>query len=181
MWASGNPVTPGREPLGLDGMSLHELVAPYEFLIGTWQGQGRGHYPTIDSFEYTETLTFSAVPGKPFLRYEQKTASPDGGPMHTEVGYFRPRESGHIEFVLAQPMGQTELLEGTATDHDDGSMTIVLGYSQVVNTTSAKLVESTARHYVFNPERTMVHHEFDLAAVGEQLQNHLVADLHKIV
>ena len=161
-------------------MSLHELVEPYEFLIGTWQGQGRGHYPTIEDFEYTETITFAAVPGKPFLRYEQKTANPDGSPMHTEVGYFRPRESGHIEFVLAQPMGQSELLEGTATANDDGSLTIVLGYSEIQNTTTAKLVEQTARHYVFNPERTEVHFEFDLAAVGEQLQNHLVADLRKI-
>ena len=161
-------------------MNLHELVAPYDFLIGTWQGQGRGHYPTIEDFEYTETVTFSAVPGKPFLRYEQQTANPAGGPMHSEVGYFRPRESGHIEFVLAQPMGQTELLEGTATTHDDGSLTIVLGYSQIHNTTTAKLVEQTARHYVFSADRTAFRFEFDLAAVGEQLQNHLQADLRKI-
>ena len=161
-------------------MSLHELVEPYEFLIGTWQGQGRGHYPTIESFQYTETITFSAVPGKPFLRYEQKTTNPDGAPMHTEVGYFRPRESGHIEFVLAQPTGQSELLEGTATVNDDGSLTIVLGYSEIQNSTTAKLVEQTARHYVFTSDRTSVHHEFDMAAVGEQMQNHLIADLHKI-
>lgn len=161
-------------------MTMHEDVAPYEFLIGTWQGPGRGHYPTLESFEYTETLTFSMTPGKPFLRYEQQTTNPDGGPMHTEVGYFRPRDGGHIEFVLAQPTGQTELLEGTATANDDGSLTIVLGYSEVRNTTSAKWVENTMRHYVFNADRTELHHEFDMAAVGEDMQNHLVSDLRKI-
>ena len=161
-------------------MTMHELVAPYEFLIGTWQGPGRGHYPTLESFEYTETITFAATPGKPFLRYEQQTTNPDGGPMHTEVGYFRPKDGGHIEFVLAQPMGQTELLEGTATGNDDGSLTIVLGYSEIRNTTSAKWVENTMRHYVFNADRTELHHEFDMSAVGEDMQNHLVSDLRKI-
>jgi len=160
-------------------MTMHELVAPYEFLIGKWEGHGSGHYPTIEGFNYTETLTFSAVPGKPFLRYEQHTANLEGNPMHTEVGYFRPRESGHIEFVLAQPTGQTELLEGTATANDDGSLTIVLGYSEVRNTTSAKWVENTMRHYVFTPDRTAVHHELHMAAGGEEMQEHLVSDLQK--
>ena len=159
---------------------MHELVEPYKFMIGTWQGLGRGHYPTIENFEYTETVTFTAPPGKPFLRYEQHTTNPAGGPMHTEVGYFRPREAGHIEFVIAQPMGQTELLEGTATNNDDGSMTIVLGYSEIRNTTTAKWVENTMRHYVFSADRTELHHEFDMAAVGEDMQEHLVSDLRKI-
>lgn len=162
-------------------MTMHALVAPYEFLIGTWQGSGRGHYPTIESFEYSETVTFTAIPGKPFLRYEQKTAGPDGTPMHTEVGYFRPQADGHLEFVIAQPMGQTELLEGTATPNDDGSLTVVLGFSLLTNTTTAKHVENTTRHYVFNADRTAFHHEFDMSAVGVELQNHLVSDLTKVV
>lgn len=169
-------------PVAFNGpMTMHDLVAPYEFLIGTWEGHGSGHYPTIEDFQYTETVTFSAVPGKPFLRYEQKTANAEGGPMHSEVGYFRPREGGHIEFVLAQPMGQTELLEGTATENDDGSLTLVLGYSEVRNTTSAKMVENTTRHYVFNADRTAFFHEFDLATANVELQEHLTAELHKVV
>lgn len=158
---------------------MHELVAPYEFLIGTWQGKGRGHYPTMDDFQYTETVTFTAAPGKPFLRYEQQTTSSDGEPRHTEVGFFRPRDGGHIEFVLAHPMGQTELVEGTATPNDDGSLTLVLGYSEIRNTTTAKFVEHTMRHYVFNADRTAVHHELDMAAVGQQMQQHLISDLKK--
>src|SRR5699024_12191414 len=82
---------------------------------------------TIEDFQYRESITFSAAPGKPFLKYEQHTTSPDGAAMHTEVGYLRPHEGGFIEFVLAQPTGQTELLEGTATVNDDNSLTMVLG------------------------------------------------------
>lgn len=161
-------------------MSIHEFVKPYEFLLGTWEGSGRGHYSTIESFEYLETVTFSAIPGKPFVRYEQKTTSHDGAPMHTETGYFRPQAGGHVEFVIAQPMGQTELLEGNSTANDDGSLTLVLGYAEIRNTTTAKFVENTTRHYVFNADRTAFHHEFDMSAVGEELQNHLVAELTKV-
>ncbi|MGO1961419.1 MAG: FABP family protein, partial [Yaniella sp.] len=80
-------------------MTLHDLVAPYEFLLGEWVGHGHGHYPTIEDFHYRESLTFTE--GKPFLTYVQKTTNHDGVPMHTEIGYLRPREGGHIEFVIA--------------------------------------------------------------------------------
>lgn len=160
---------------------MHPLIEPYEFMIGTWQGTGTGHYPTIDDFNYRETITFAAIADKPFLRYEQHTANAQGEPMHTEAGYFRPREDGHLEFVIAHPMGQTELLEGTATLNDDGSLTVVLGYSEIRNTTTAKLVENTMRHYVFNAAKTAVHTEFDMAAVGEPMQQHLVSELHKVI
>ena len=72
-------------------------------------------------------------------------------------------------------------LTGTATANDDGSLTIVLGYSEVRNTTTAKMVENTMRHYVFNADRTAFHHEFDMASVGEEMQEHLISDLHKVV
>ena len=160
---------------------MHEVVKPFEFLVGTWQGQGHGFYPTIEDFSYSESVTFTAIPGKPFLRYEQKTLSPQGVPMHTELGFFRPQPGGHVEFVIAQPTGQTELLEGTATVHDDGSLTMVFGFSVVANTSSAKSVEQTIRHYVFNAQRTELHHEFEMAAVGEPLQQHLEAKLTKAV
>ena len=162
-------------------MTLHDLVAPYEFLLGQWVGHGHGHYPTIEDFHYRETLTFTATEGKPFLTYAQKTTNHDGVPMHTEVGYLRPQEGGHIEFVIAQPTGQTELLEGTATVNDDQSLTMVLGYSMVSNTTTAKHVEQTMRHYVFNTDRSAVYTEYDMAAEGEQMQQHLSSELHKAV
>ncbi|MGO1961568.1 MAG: FABP family protein, partial [Yaniella sp.] len=81
--------------------------------------------------------------------------------------------------VIAQPTGQTELLEGTATVNDDQSLTMVLGYSVVANTSTAKHVEQTMRHYVFNTDRSAVYTEYDMAAEGEQMQQHLSSELHK--
>ncbi|MFD5867565.1 FABP family protein [Corynebacterium sp. NPDC060344] len=163
-------------------MNLHPLVAEFEFLIGTWKGPGRGHYPTIDSFRYTETLTFGAVPGKPFLRYEQKTAGAEGQPMHTECGFLRPLGDGRVELVLAQPTGQTELLEGMATPGHEGdpeALTMTFDRSVVANSASAKQVDATARRWVLNAGRTEMATEFGMAAVGEPMQQHLVSELAK--
>ncbi len=155
------------------------MIDDHSYLLGTWRGEGRGDYPTIDAFTYTETITFTAIPGKPFFRYEQKTVSPGGTPMHTEVGFLRSPADGQLEFVLAQPTGQTELLEGAVTDGDDGELVIELGTSTVVNSTSAKQVDATSRTYVVDADRTALVTEFGMAAVGQPMQRHLVSELTK--
>lgn len=160
-------------------MTLHPLVQPYESIAGKWSGLGHGHYPTIESFDYTETLTFTALPGKPFMRYEQQTASPNGQPMHTEVGFLRFVAEGRVEFVISQPTGQTELLEGTIEEQEDGTLRLHFGSSQVVNSTTAKTVDGTTRTYTFNALRSSVTTVFHMAAVDQPMQEHLASDLSK--
>lgn len=109
-------------------------------LVGTWRGEGRGSYPTIDDFFYTEELNFRDV-GKPFLIYTQRTWSPSGDPMHVETGYLRP--SG--EFIIALPTGQAECAQGEITTQPDG-LHIELE-SEVLNTKTAKPVTGIQRIY----------------------------------
>ncbi|GAB2497192.1 hypothetical protein CATRI_05870 [Corynebacterium atrinae] len=158
-------------------MDYHQDVAPFAFLIGTWRGEGRGFYPTISDFRYQETVTFSALPGKPFLRYEQRTQNLDSGaPMHTELGFLRPQSDGGVELVLAQPTGQTELLHGIAELFDDRA-TLTFDESTVSNSRTSKPVVSTSRTYtrVGNSLTTA----FNMAAAGQPLQQHLASVLTK--
>ena len=155
-------------------MDLSPNLAPVAGLLGTWSGSGAGSYPTIEDFSYTEETTFTDV-GKPFLLYVQRSWSPTGTPMHTETGYLRVPGDGTVEFVFSQPTGQAELAEGTVLLEGD---TLVLELeAAVLNTTTAKHVESTRRTYGLTGHA--LSSTFSMAAVGQPMTHHLAAELRR--
>jgi hypothetical protein len=155
---------------------LHPGIAVLASLLGTWTGQGAGEYPTIEPFGYVEEVTFGHS-GKPFLTYGQRTkASDDGRPLHAETGYVRVPSPGRVEWVLAHPTGITEIQEGalsvTATTID-----MELNATTIGLTASAKDVTALARSiHVDGDELT---YTVRLGAVGQPLQHHLAATLHR--
>lgn len=161
--------------MDLDNTKLAPALAPVAALLGTWRGDGAGEYPTIEDFSYTDEIVFTDV-GKPFLHYVQRSWSPAGAPMHTETGYLRIPGPGTAEFILAQPMGQTELAEGTLTSGPD---TLVLEFeARVANSASAKEVESTRRRYELTAG--VLTTTFAMAAVGQPMTHHLRSELRRV-
>ena len=155
---------------------LHPDVAELAGLLGTWRGQGRGEYPTIDSFEYQEEISFGHV-GKPFLTYRQSTIRLDTGlPAHAEVGYLRGVGAGRLELVLAHPTGVAEIAEGTA-EQLDGGLRLHLHSTEVARTTTAKRVDSLERRIDITGDT--LHYDLSMAAVGQPHQHHLTATLHR--
>ena len=55
-------------------------------ILGVWTGEGRGRYPTIDSFAYTERLEFKLHPEREIISYEQSATLDDGTSSHWEAG-----------------------------------------------------------------------------------------------
>lgn len=151
---------------------LHPDLAPVAFLIGTWRGSGRGEYPTIEDFTYTEEVVFGTIPGKPFLTYQQKTKGADGAPLHTESGYVRPVGNVSAELVIAQPTGVTEIHTGEVDGSSVEFTALTVGLSP-----TAKSVRAVRR--ALRVEDDVLSYQLDMAAVDQELQFHLEANLHK--
>ena len=155
---------------------LHPDCEPLRLLLGTWRGEGRGDYPSIEPFDYLEEVTFGHV-GKPFLAYSQKTRHKDTGePLHAETGYWRPVASDTIEVVLAHPTGVSEITEGSFALHAD-ELNIKLASSHIGLTTTATEVTQVVRRITATADT--LHYTLDMAAVGHPLQRHLEATLSK--
>ncbi len=156
---------------------LHPDVAVLTPLLGTWEGSGSGEYPTIDDFAYAESITFAHV-GKPFIAYTQRTKHPEtGAPMHAETGYLRVPRPGSIEIVMAQPTGLAEIYEGAVVG-GDAPLVIDVRSTSINSTSSAKQVTVTERTISVTGDD--LHYTFRMAAVGQPLQHHLSATLHRV-
>ena len=156
---------------------LHPDLAPLAFLLGRWEGAGVGGYPTIESFQFGQEISFSHN-GKPFLSYTSRTWRLDaeghiGQPLATEAGFWRPQPEGKIELLLAHPTGITEIYLGEVSGHR-----IDLATDVVARTSSAK--EVTAGRRLYGLIGDDLGWAYDMAAVGQPLQSHISAQLKRV-
>jgi hypothetical protein len=154
-----------------------ELV-PVAWLLGTWRGLGVGGYPTIAEFRFSQEVSFTEAPGKPFLHYISHAwlLDDDGNevrPLAHETGYWRPGPDGSLEVLLAHPTGFVEIWLGTAE-----SAKIELTTDVVARTDTAK--NYTAGHRLYGLVDGELLWAFDMAAMDQPLQPHISAKLRRV-
>ena len=157
---------------------LHPDLAHVATLLGSWSGRGHGEYPTIQPFDYIETISFEHV-GKPFLAYRQRTRSTTEPalPLHAEAGYWRFPAGGRVEVTISHPTGIGEIEEGELDIAADGTITIALAASTIARSGTAKEVTAITRRFVVQGDTLT--YDVAMAAVGQPLQHHLSATLHR--
>lgn len=96
-------------------MSTLERLRLFE---GSWQGRGSGEYPTIDPFDYEETLQLYCNGVEPMLHFEQRTwkrptEPARSEPLHWESGFLRVVSGSELEMVNSQNGERVETLRGS--------------------------------------------------------------------
>jgi THAP domain-containing protein 4 len=148
-------------------------LARFGFLLGTWEGEGQGLWPADPPFRYRERVVFEH-PGRPHLRYEQRTwALSDGAPRHAEAGYLRPGDGSAVEWVIVQPTGICEVQTGVLEDQ-----TLTLTATAIALAPTAKRVTGVTRR-LWLQDGTL-RYLVRIAMNGEPLADHLAATLGRV-
>ncbi|WP_134766788.1 FABP family protein [Nocardioides sp. 1609] len=156
--------------------NLHPDCGPVVWLLGTWHGNGRGDYPTIDAYEYKQEVVFQQD-GRPFFHYFARSwvIDENGETIRQgaqETGFLRCLPEGKLELVLAHNTGISEVWYGVA-----GAGKVELRTAGVSFTETAKEVVGGHRLYG-NVEGDLLY-AYDMEAEGHPLQPHLWARLQR--
>ena len=166
----------------LDGSALADLperLRPLAWLIGRWEGAGVVGYPTIESVNFGQEVV-CRHDGRSFLEWHSHTwlLDSDTGerlrPLATELGVWRPPEDGReVELLLAHPTGSRELHHGAMKP-----ARIEVRTDSVVRSPAAK--EYNAGSRLYGLVESQLFWVMDMAAVGQQLQSHVSAQLKRV-
>ncbi|MFD4324910.1 FABP family protein [Nocardioides sp. NPDC058538] len=157
--------------------NLHPDAGPCAWMLGTWQGNGHGDYPTIDKFEFGQELIFTHD-GRPFFHYFARSwiIDPETGEKvrdaALETGFVRFRPEGEVEWVMTHNTGIVEVWYGKA---EGGKLDLTT--DAVARTETAK--EYTAGKRLYGNVEGDLLYAFDMAAMGQALQPHLWARLKR--
>jgi hypothetical protein len=154
-----------------------ELPPVVAWLVGEWEGEGRGGYPSLSDFTYREHTSFTQPRAdQPVLLYAQHTwlTGPTSRPSHEEVGYLRVLEDGTIDFAVAQPAGRSEVHLGTATEGGIELRTVSVACAP------HEALVTEVRRRIERRDADTLWYLLDMAASGHDLGFHCQATLHRV-
>ena len=155
---------------------LHPDLNPLAWLVGTWRGDGRGEYPTIQPFNFQQEVVFNHD-GRPFLTYYSRSWIIDESgqilrPGASETGFWRVKPNNVLEVMLSHSTG---IVEGWVGVFDGPKIQLHLGGGY--SAPSAKIVTDGARLYGLVAGELFT--AYDMAAEGQELQAHVWSTLER--
>jgi len=154
--------------------------ASYVFglLEGRWLGEGKGGFPTVESFDYSETLIFERR-DENSLFYMQRTEKRMDGKAesvtsHWESGFIRVLMSGELELANVQSGGRGEILIGKI---ERMAQKIRLDFRSKLLTNDERMVASAR---TFEIDGDTLRYEMTMHTTRvDKLTRHLVARLQR--
>ena len=158
--------------------NLHPDCAPVAWLLGTWQGNGHGDYPTIEPYQFGQELIFTHD-GRPFFHYLSRSwiLDEEGEKVRDaalETGFLRCRPEGRLELLLAHNTGFVEIWHGELHPEQPRFEIVT---DTVARTATAKEYAGGKRLYGYVNGDLL--YAFDMAAMGQPLQPHTHAQLKR--
>lgn len=164
----------------VDQIDFHTNIRKlFEYLEGNWVGQGQGQFPTINNFDYRETMTFERRDDKT-LSYVERTErrSVDQAnfqPSHWENGFIRALDSGQLELVNVQSSGRSEVLTGTV---EFAAIKTRMTFSSQVFANDERMVATTR---TFEAEGDSIRYEMAMQTNKvDKLLSHISATLQRV-
>lgn len=163
----------------MDIISSEEILARLALLQGVWEGQGKGQFPTIDSFEYKEHLEFEVDLSYPLIHYQQRTILiPTNEHSHWESGFIRVLDNGRIEISNSQDSGRVEVLQGTMNVEPEENFEIE--FSSIALANDPRLIQ-TKRILKLNKNK-LIYNNYMITNTTDKpaLLHHLSAKLERV-
>ena len=156
---------------------LHPDLVGLAWMLGRWEGVGKGSYPDTEDFDFGQQIDFSHN-GENYLHYLSQTFDVNNEgmaerPRSMETGFWRPQPDGTVEVVMCHPEGYSEVWYGQIT-----GTKIELATDAVMRTTTA--AEYTAGQRLYGNVEGDLLWTFDKAADGKPLQSHMWARLTRV-
>ncbi len=148
-------------------------------LIGLWHGRGTAKFPTIETTEYIEELSFERMGDEDKLFFIQKTwYSKDGkkgNALHWESGYIKLTEENLFELSNSQDNGRVEVLTGNIVETSDK---FHISFVSKLFGNDPRMVKSSRDFYVHGS--TLKYTQSMSTQKTTEFQLHLEADLKKV-
>lgn len=161
---------------------LHPDLMGLAWMVGRWEGHGRGTWPDEGDFEFGQILEISHN-GGPYLHYISQLFTLDEGgqplaPRSMETGFWRPKKNevgitNEVEVVMVHPEGYAEVWYG----HIEGAK-IELVTDSVMRTMTAEKPYVGGQRLFGNVEGDLLW-TFDRATEDERLQSYMWARLQR--
>ncbi len=158
--------------------NIHPQCAPLAWMVGRWAGNGHGEYPTIESFSFGQEIIVQQD-GRPFLHFMSRAwiVDADGELVREaaqETGFIRPQPDRTLEVVMTHNLGYVEIWHGEIHPEQPRFEIVT---DAVARTATAKQYDVGKRLYGYVDGDLL--YAFDMAAMGQQLQPHIHAQLRR--